>query len=591
MSFWKNVGMILRGEQVLSKGELENTLHKALSSQAEEFKQRMLARPKAEHLPIHNRNPVNPLGDGPAKPIGFSNKFLRQFYRESPMLRAVIDIRKREVSAAKWAIEPDIKKHTEELNFLQRIIRSTRRYQDLIYMVEQFEPMYITRDVASALIEGCSRKPDITDWEIKHRFQLAHDEIFRNAEIAAKPIVDLLENPHPIMDWSDILASMVPDLLVLDSGCIEAIRKSEPPDIERYNMTGVKLPHPANTIGRLVPVDGGTIRPVINEHGMPADLDDHSMYAYEQWIENQKVGDFRHCDLIRIIENPQTDVAFRGNGFSRTETLIITCTLDLLSDKAEMEEKKRAMYGGFLNIKDESFQPEDMQALRTDIAQQLEGTKKLPIVSFEDMQYVSVRGERNFGEVSKEKRDLYLSRLCATFEIGKTKLGIYDNANRSTAESSTDLTDDGLKHLLQVIDRNITKWIVKTFGCNDLKYVSNPAHGRDEKEKRETLNEELESCLISVNDARIRMGYEPIEGGEESIHYFKKQQEAKGDAEGKASVNVDGPMDDEDGDGINDELEDNLDDGEMFDFDEDENDLNKANIGTNQDDNYWPQLF
>ena len=584
MSFWETVGRAIRGEKLVSEDEIDSKLQKALADKDEEVKKFLVSRGRAEHKPNYNKDELTNENRS-WKPVGFSNEFLRQVYRTSPMLRSVIDIRKREVASCEWAVMPCIKKHTEELNFLQRTIRSVQRYQDLSYLVDMFNPMFLEKQMCADLIKSCRSNEDITDWEIKSRFQIARDMIYRQAEVDAFPLNSLLQNPHPNMSLPQILASIVPDILVLDSGCIEAVREELPYDLDLYEISGgkEKRPKSTNPIGRLVPVDGATIVPVLDRFGMPADYSDSSRFAYEQWIEHQHQASFRTCDMLRIVENPQTDVHFRGRGFSRTESLVITMSLDLMSDNADMEEKRRAMYGGFLNIKDESLMEEDLAALRMDIAEQLEGKKKLPILSFDDIKFERVTGETNFGAVNKEKRDLYISRLCAAFEIGKTKLGIYDNANRSTSENSKELTDDGLKHLLQVIDDHMTSFLIGRSGKKNIKYVSNPSHGRDESAEREAVKEELESCLITVNDARIRMGYEPVEGGDCSIHYLKKRDEFKGQTEGQASANVDGPMDDQDNDGLNDELEELVDDGSFL--EDDENEMNKS-----LEQNEWPEL-
>ena len=42
--------------------------------------------------------------------------------RQSPTSRAVVDIRKREVASAKWAIVPNLDDHQEEIDWLEKLV-------------------------------------------------------------------------------------------------------------------------------------------------------------------------------------------------------------------------------------------------------------------------------------------------------------------------------------------------------------------------------------------------------------------------------------------------------------------------------------
>ena len=195
---------------------------------------------------------------------------------------------------------------------------------------------------------------------------------------------------------------------------------------------------------------------------------------------------------------------------SPVETLVLTCMLDAMSDKADMEEYQREGTT-ILNVKDKSWQMEDAQALRQHIMENWEGNRGVPVTAFSEVEYLSMApGGNTRDNRSQQRRDLYLNRICALFEIGKTKLGICDKANYSTSENSTELTDDGLDHLLEVFDRNITEsFKIPPGGHKDIKYVSSPTHLREEMRKLEVMERESKLGPLDINDMRLAKGALP----------------------------------------------------------------------------------
>ena len=512
----------------------QDDLQKALDVQAEEKRRRALPAPKArtEGLYAHLTDPG---GRGPRKQRGYSTEFLRMWVRQSPYLRAVVDIRKREVASAKWAIVPNLDDHQEEIDWLEKLVHGAHKFPDMAYKLDLFEPMYLDQEMVRHLIQS-TRSETITTAETGYRFSLAVQEMRETSRRHTYKAKKLLESPDPLWTWGDICSAVVPDILTIDSGVIELKRRLYPLD-ERY-PNRFDLPSPENEIIGLGWMDGATIRPCFDEHGRPRDALNPPGFAYEQWIQNDKVpnADFRRCDLIRIMENPQTDITWRGYGFSRVETLVLTCMLDAMSDKADMEEYQREWYHGILNVKDKSWQMEDAQALRQHIMENWEGNRGVPVTAFSEVEYLSMApGGNTRDNRSQQRRDLYLNRICALFEIGKTKLGIYDKANYSTSENSTELTDDGLDHLLEVFDRNITG-IVQDPGLGghkDIKYVSSPTHLREEMRKLEVMERESKLGLLDINDMRLAKGRAPIDEGNRSIFYFEALEKAAGTAQGQ----------------------------------------------------------
>lgn len=547
MSLWKHLRVWWDGEPALTRSDFDQAISKALDTQAQKHRRQLAEPTRARHLPIHA--PVlEPGGKGPRKNFGYHSYVLRLFSRFSPMLRAVIDIRKREVAGSQWEIVPNLSRHEKELDTLRQLVLSIRRFPDRADQAQKWEPNYLKRDLVANLLE-VTRSESIGVSAMNYRFSLALQDLTREAEAHAAKVRPLFDNPHPTYTWADILKAMVPDILTLDSGCLELRRALLPLDPEQKKL-GIEVPRPDNRILQLHWVDGATVRPCVDERGMFRGIEDPHELAFEQWIDDQRndEGGWKHHELLRIVENPQTDINFLGYGFSRVESLVVTSLLEANADKADLEEFKRDFYGGFLNVKDPAFQQEDVDAVTAWIEEALEGTRKLPVTAFEDIQYVAANpASTNRDKRGDERRQRWLQRICAIFEIAPLKLGSVDKTNYRNSDVSQEQQDDGLRALLAVVDDNITRRVVHQFGHDDIAYVSDPQHSRDEERELKNLREKAEMGILDVNDLRMAEGKEPLDLGDRSIWYFQEFEKARGQAEGMRAGGGSGEESDGDG--------------------------------------------
>jgi len=509
----------------------EGAFVRALPAKQEEKRQEESAAFRARHLPTFYNHTEAGGGRAPRRVFGLPAETLRYMALRNPYLRAVIDVRKREVAESDWDIVPALERKEAELDTLRQLVQSVRRFEDRGKILDGYKPHTLPPKMVADLID-VTRSPDLPTPEVRYRFTLGLNDLTREANAHAARVRRLFDNPNPSYTWRDILRAVVPDILVLDSGCIELVRRLHPLDPTQKDPT----PKPTNEILQLHWVDGGTVRPVIDESGQLAGLRDPHEVAFEQWINNQRVASnagWKRHELLRIVENPQTDVRFLGYGYSRVETLAMTMALDALSDKADHEEYVRDFFGGFLNIKDESFTQEDISALRIQIEEELEGTKKIPLTAFKELQYVSTTPHgANRDKRSMDRRKLYMQRVCAIFEIPPVKLGNYENANYSTSETAKEMGDDGLRSLLGMLDRKITDHIVRSFGFDDIKYQSRSPHLRDDPKLLEIAKKKLDLGIWSVNDARLAFGKEPTDEGEHSFLFFQEYEKERGRTEG-----------------------------------------------------------
>lgn len=541
MNFFQRLNAVFKGDLV-SKEVMEENVRKALDVRSQRLIESKGIERKARHV-----DPLRPItgngGFGPAKRVGQLPGVLRAFARQNPWLRAAIDIRKREVAATQWEIVPYLKNYKKELEDLLRLVRSVNRYPDRKDILNDYKARYIPQKDVTSLID-VTTSDDISDSDVKYRFMLALQDRAREAEEHAEAPRRLFDNPNPDFTWADIRRAIIPDLLTLDSANLEKRRTMRPEDPE----TG--RPMPGNKIVELHWVDGATIRPCIDEYGqLMGGKRDPDKVAYEQWINGVKVESFgyRSSDLLQIIENPQTDLNFLGHGYSRAESLIITSMLESHADASDLEEYKREMFGGFLNITDPAMQQEDMDAFSDYIAENYEATKRLPYTAFEKVEFVSA--SPNQGGRDKKQSDRltrYVQRICAIFDMPEIKLGINESVGYNTAEASLDIDDAGLLTLLSIFDDAMTT-IVQDFGHDDVAYSSNPEHSRDEEKRLENTKAKQEQGIWTVNDARVDWEMDPVEEGDKPLVYYNAYWEEKGRSDAQPEPSPEEGMEGEEG--------------------------------------------
>lgn len=464
-----------------------------------------------------------PGGEGIRKPWGVPYAVLRTFARKNWAMRACVAVRVREVAGADWRIVPDLDNHKAELDTLQQLVVAANRIPERKPLLEKYRPQWISRKMAQQLIEATT-SGDLTEGELKYRFRLAYLDLMIEAEHHAAPVRKLMRHPNGTKrTWDDMLRPLVEDLLQIGIGAWELRRAAESSGNSR----------PDGKILEVHWLDAATLRPVINEYGdYKGDLDPQEN-SWEQWIDDQRVGPgFRTCDIMPVMEFPQSDVVFRGYPYSRTETLINTLELDARGDRATLEKYRRETYGKALHMKGimGMNSQEDLDAYRAYYEEEFEGTYKMPIlVTGKDGDVKGVDLAMNPGTGDKnsvEQQKQFTIRTCAVMDVPPFKIGITEDVNRATALVSGDIADEGLETLLGIVETSITRGIVYDFGHDDIKAVAYRDND-DDSETLAALQQEMELHLITVNDALLERGKAPLEDGDVPLNYRQTFYETK----------------------------------------------------------------
>lgn len=486
-------------------------------------------------------------GLGIPKLVGFDPYLLRAFARSNTWVASAIDVRCREVAAAAWDVIPDLTDYDREAAFIRRLVRSARKYKDRLYLIDRYQPNYLTPTEYRDLIEA-TKSPVLTTEEVKHRFEYARLDKEISAERNAATVRRLVENcnRNPMSSWAQIQRAVIADFLTVGTLAIEKRRLLRP------FVEGTAMPRPDNPLAELLYVDAATVRPCFDEHGMLRGInkEHRNELAFEQWIDGRPVegGGWRYCDLVWNIISPQTDIEYLGYGISPTEALVTTMMLDAWGDKEMLEEFKRGTKGVALAFKGAQFQKDTVRFEKQMFEQEIEGTHKTPFFGLGedgDLKPIPLTSHTaGQDKRSQDARNLFKTRVAARFSMPVAKLtGESENNTRATTDNQKDWDDDGLSALLQQWDETINHGIVRDMGFNDVRYTSTPDHERDDKEWLENVEKRLTVGLFAnINEAREADDLEPVEGGDKSLHEWQEYGKAKGQAQGGAEGQPDDPM-------------------------------------------------
>ena len=460
---------------------------------------------------------------------------LRMFARMNPWIRTAVDIRKREIAAARWGIVPNLDREKEEIASLQRQCVAVQMFPELVDRLNQFPNHYISDEMTQQLIQACGRT-GLNRSEIGYRFAIALDEMTATANTHAAKVLPLFENPNRNgQSWDQLLLAIIPDLLVLDSGCLE-LRRSIFPSVSASDLR----PRDTNSILEMNWVDGATVRPCLDIHGDLLGGRDPNATAYEQWIDGRIVeqGHLRRCDLLRIVENPQTDIDLRGYGFSRVESLVITSVLEARGDQATLEQYRRDWYGTILNIQDQSIYDQyTLNSFRDWWTDSVEQTKAVPFTAFDSVQAINVSESGSTSQrTDLDKRKNYVQRVASVFEMSMGKLSHYEDANRSTSEVDKQHGDQGLFNLMDTMDNAINRGIVDSFGYSDIRYTSSV--DRMEQEQLELAEQRQKLGIDEVNDTRLLFGRAPAEHGDKPIFFYESYYTELGRVEAQKAEEI-----------------------------------------------------
>lgn len=321
-------------------------------------------------------------------------------------------------------------------------------------------------------------------------------------------LIELLNNPNRNREnWRTLIDKVMEDILVLDAGTIEKVRDGR------------------GQITELWHVDGGTILPQYDEHGIIGDT------AYQQFMpdlqgtvqieSNKPVAEFSNNDLIYIMWNPQGAVDTFGYGQSPVESGLAVGTAFLYAEAYNLGFFRNNTIPPVLINMGKDVPQRDVEQFRSFLASEIagEGGWHSPIVG-------SFNEGWDIKEVLKSPTDMAWSSYVewqmkwkvALYRMSPQDIGfnvdMYKVEGQVQQEISKNKAIDSLKNVLA---EYIGKEIIgdKGFkGFNEnLRFEWIDPETVDPLKQAQIDEIYLKNGVVNINKIRQDQGLDPIVGG------------------------------------------------------------------------------
>lgn len=340
-------------------------------------------------------------------------------------------------------------------------------------------------DLARIIIE--TRKDQMARqlWDIVPREKGATSKDPKTVEriAAAKAF---FRKPDKVNYWHDWLRTLLEDLLVIDAVSI----------YKRRNLDG--------SLFALQPIDGATIKRVIDDHGntplAPAP-------AYQQVLHGMPAVDYSTAELVYAPRNVR---AHKVYGFSPIEQVVMTISIALKRQISQLQYFTEGSLPDALIGVPSTWTPEQIRAFQTWFNSVLFGDTGARRGA------LFVPGEVAKGLVQTKEVNLFgqaeewMARvICYAFGVSPTPL--VSQVNRATAESAIwEAISDGLAPIQVWVKGLIDRVLEEEFGSDDLEFEWIDDDIQDPLEKAKVLELQVKTGIMTINEARAQLSLTAI---------------------------------------------------------------------------------
>lgn len=471
--------------------------------------------------PIQTASLTESINPATAKPYPGPNSLLglRALAWNSTVVYAIITYRRHQLTKKPVILIPKDKEPTQKLSLLdyntneilhlpylddyekKAIVKIYRKIDPMNVYTRKEKVFRASKDILTqneiALIEALNKR---------------HWDFYQKRRNDTKAIIRFLEDPDPYYSeestWQYMLSMVLEDLLIIDRGALVKIRDSK---------------------GRLValtPVDGATIRPIIDDNGY--------IRQYAQVVDGQElVNIYDKDDIILFRMNVTPDIYRYGYGMPNLEVLAKTVLSDIFIDKGNLDyyRKGGSVPEGLLVVEppgntDEGYVQLDKETL-DGIQRQLQAIimsdfTQVPLVSGGKFTWIDLKGRRKDMQY-KELAEYLTRKICAVFQVSPQDVGVISDVNRSTAETQMSLTRaKGLETLASAISQSLTRGVIDELRPEkDLKLWWQEDDPKIEQEKWITHQQQLNAGVRTVNEIRAEKGDDPVPWGDKPFQGLK----------------------------------------------------------------------
>lgn len=329
-------------------------------------------------------------------------------------------------------------------------------------------------------------------------------------------VTELFKHPNQNDEtFRTMLDKMLEDLYVLDAVSLEKTRM------------------PDGTLAELHFVDSATIRPVFDEYGnqdveIPLDTKEEGRVdlpvSYVQVANNSQYGGpesgeiiaaWPKKDFIYFHMHPQGAMEGIGYGLSPLEGVLSVVSNLLNADN----------YNGTY-FEEGSFPPviiqilgqvnqRDVEAYRQYLQSELMGNFHRPAIMAggQEAKVLNLKDSTNRDMEFMEYMKFMARLLAAAYGLSGQDIGLTDDLNKAIADTQKDLSSRkgyaSTLHLLKEVFNQEIIW--KDFGYEELEFDWVADDMMDPKEQSDMNKSNLEAGIVTINEARTKLGFQPFE--------------------------------------------------------------------------------
>lgn len=361
-----------------------------------------------------------------------------------------------------------------------------RAYEAVTFqMLRNFADAY---DLLRLLIETRKDQMARLSWNVvprDKRFNTKGATIPPEMEERIKSISEFLLMPDKENFWDDWLRTLLEDLFVIDA-----------PTIYRRKTLGGEL-------YALQPIDGGTIKRVIDDFGHTPDP---PMPAYQQVLKGYSAVDYTKDELIY---RPRVHRTHRIYGYSPVEQILMTVNIGMRRQIWQLQSFTEGNVPEALIGTPATWTPEQVRQFQDWFDSMLQGNtgerRRARFVPGDVAKgYIPTKPTELFGQAEE-----WLIRvMCYAFNVSPQPF--VNMMNRATAESAQEVAAmEGLAPIQNWVRGLMNVILIQDFKSPDLEFKWMEEDELDPGKKSEIIDREQAAGRLTYNEARREQGLDP----------------------------------------------------------------------------------
>lgn len=345
-------------------------------------------------------------------------------------------------------------------------------------------------DMLRIMIETRKDQVSCFPWIIKFRDEDKHKDDDPNII----KLTQFFRFPDPIhhLNFKQWIRKIVDDMLIIDAPSIYVQRTK------------------GQQIAALIPIDGATIRPLIDAQGMTPPP---PSAAYQQWTHGVPNALLSTADLIYYPRNVPT---YSMYGYSPVEQIITTLNMALRRQLSQLQWYTDSNEPrGFLELPPDGTVT-DVESMQNWLDGKLTGNmadrRKILVVNA-GIRYTDLRAE----ELSDKFDEWLVQLICACFSVSPQSF-LFQRTNRAGGQTQADqMRQEGLWPLLIWVKDLMDLIIQVYFGVDYLEWSWEPQDDVDGLKQAQIDQIYFRNGIRSANAIAVERGEDPAPGGDERI--------------------------------------------------------------------------